>query len=205
MFSGLAPGALVILVLTIVISLIGLSNRALLDRMVFRPYYLVRRQEWDRLITSGFVHIDGMHLLFNMLSFFFFAFTLEQRAIGTVRFLALYIIGLVLSELDTWLKHRNNPQYASIGASGAVLAVMFAYIIYFPTSKLSLLILPIPVPAPIFAVLYLAYSWWQARQNGGRINHDAHFGGAIVGILFVLITDPGAVGRFLEVLPYIFS
>jgi membrane associated rhomboid family serine protease len=201
---GSGPGALVILVLTIVISVIGFKSPSLIDRMLFRPYYLVRKGEWDRLITSGFVHIDGMHLLFNMLSFFFFAFALE-RAIGTVRFLALYMVSLALSELGTWLKHRNNPQYASLGASGAVLAVMFAYIVYFPTSRLSLLFLPIPVPAPLFALLYLAYSWWQARQNGGRVNHDAHFGGAIFGLLFVLVTDPAAFAHFFEVLPYIFG
>ena len=204
MLGGFGPGALVIFILTIVISLIGFKSPTLIDRMLFRPYTLVRKNEWDRLITSGFVHMDGMHLLFNMLSFFFFAFTLE-RVIGTVSFLLLYVIGLALSELGTWLKHRNNPQYASLGASGAVLAVMFAYIIYFPTSKLSLLILPIPIPAPLFAVLYLAYSWWQAKQNSGRVNHDAHFGGALVGIGFVFVTDPGAIGRFFEVLPYLFS
>jgi membrane associated rhomboid family serine protease len=86
-----------------------------------------------------------------------------------------------------------------------VLAVMLAYIVYFPNSRLSLLILPIPVPAPLFAVLYLAYSWWQARQNGGRVNHDAHFGGAIVGLLFVVVTDPEAFSRFLGTLPYLFE
>jgi membrane associated rhomboid family serine protease len=202
--GGFGIGALAIFVATIVISLVGFKKPALIERMLFRPYYLVRKGEWDRLITSGFVHIDGMHLLFNMLSFFFFAFMLED-AIGTVRFLLLYMVSLALSELGTWVKHRNNPQYASLGASGAVLAVMFAYIVYFPTAKLSLLILPIPVPAPLFAVLYLIYSWWQARQNGGRVNHDAHFGGAIVGLLFVFVTDPDAVARFFEVLPYLFQ
>src|SRR3954453_321125 len=143
MLSEFRPGALVIFVLTIVISLIGFKSPTLIDRMLFRPYYLVRKGEWDRLITSGFVHMDLMHLLFNMLSFFFFAFTLENR-IGPVRFLLLYVVSLALSELGTWVKHRNNPQYASLGASGAVLAVMFAFIVYFPTSRLSLLILPIP-------------------------------------------------------------
>jgi membrane associated rhomboid family serine protease len=197
------PGALVIFVLTIVISAIGFRSPSLVDRMLFRPYYLVRKGEWDRLITSGFVHADLTHLLFNMLSYFFFAFMLE-RAIGTVRFLALYMISLALSELGTWLKHRNNPQYASLGASGAVLAVMFAYIVYFPTAKLGLLFIPIPVPAPLFALLYLAYSWWQSRRNGGRVNHDAHFGGAIFGLLFVLVTDPDAFGHFFEVLPQLF-
>jgi len=202
--GGFGLGALAILVATIVISAIGFKSPSLVDRMLFRPYYLVRKGEWDRLITSGFVHMDLMHLLFNMLSFFFFAFALENR-IGTVRFLLLYVVSLALSELGTWLKHRNDPQYASLGASGAVLAVMFAFIVYFPTSKLSLLILPIPVPAPLFAVLYLAYSWWQARQNGGRVNHDAHFGGAIVGLLFVVVTDPEAFSRFLGTLPYLFE
>jgi membrane associated rhomboid family serine protease len=202
--GGFGLGALAILVATIVISAIGFKSPSLVDRMLFRPYYLVRKAEWDRLITSGFVHMDLMHLLFNMLSFFFFAFALENR-IGTVRFLLLYVVSLALSELGTWVKHRNNPQYASLGASGAVLAVMFAFIVYFPTSKLSLLILPIPVPAPLFAVLYLAYSWWQARQNGGRVNHDAHFGGAIVGLLFVVVTDPEAFSRFLGTLPYLFE
>src|SRR6185312_17495416 len=145
MFFG--PGALVIFVLTIVISAIGFRSPTLVDRMLFRPYYLVRKGEWDRLITSGFVHADLTHLLFNMLSYFFFAFMLE-RAIGTVRFLALYMISLALSELGTWLKHRNNPQYASLGASGAVLAVMFAFIVYFPTSRISLFFIPIGIPAP---------------------------------------------------------
>ena len=79
---------------------------------------------------------------------------------------------------------------------------MFAFIVYSPMSTLSLLILPIPVPAPIFALLYLAYSWWQARQNGGRVNHDAHLGGAVVGLLFVLVTDPAAFAHFFEALPY---
>ncbi len=203
MFSGFGLGALAIFAATIIISIAGLKSPELINKMLFRPYFLVRNAEWHRLITSGFVHIDASHLLFNMISYFFFAFTLE-RIIGTTRFLVLYIVSLALSELGTWVKHRNDPQYASLGASGAVLAVMFAFIIYAPESRLSLLILPIPVPSPIFALLYLIYSWWQARQNGGRVNHDAHLGGAIVGILFVLVTDPAAFAHFFEVLPYLF-
>jgi len=191
MLGGIGPAAVVIMVVTIIVSLVGLKSPHVIEKTVLRPYWVTRRGEWERLITSGFVHGSGGHLFFNMLSFFFFAFPLE-RVIGSARFIILYFAGLVLSDLGTWYKHRNNPDYASLGASGAVLAVMFAYIVYFPSSSLYLFFVPVPIPAPLFAVGYLAYSWYQSRQNVGRINHDAHIGGAITGLLFVAVFDRGA-------------
>ena len=204
MFDRFGPGALAIMVATIVISFIGLNSSELRTRLIFWPYGLVRNHQWHRLITSGFVHADFGHLLFNMVSYYFFAFSLENT-IGTPRFVALYFVSLVLSELGTWIKHRNDPSYASLGASGAVLAVIFAFVLYYPTGSIGLFFIPIGIPAPLFALLYLAYSWWQSRQNGGRVNHDAHLGGALVGVLFVLVTDPEAFGHFFEVLPKMFG
>ena len=113
------------------------------SKTILRPYWLTRKGEWERLITSGFVHADFGHLIFNMITFYFFAFPLE-RVIGTARFVVLYFLGLVLSDLGTWYKHRNNPEYASLGASGAILAVLFASIVYFPDQ--SLFIIPDPDP-----------------------------------------------------------
>ncbi len=191
--------AAVIFGLTLVVSLFGLSRREVIDALLLRPYWLARNGEYHRLVTSGLVHADVGHLFFNMFTFFWFAFPLE-RVLGTWGFLALYLIGLVLSDLGTWIKHRNDPDYASLGASGAILAVLFAYIVYYPDSSLMLFPLPIPIPAPLFAVLYLAYSWWSSRQNRGRINHDAHIGGALTGMAFVAVTDPGAYRRLFEIL-----
>lgn len=186
--------------ITIVVSLLGLfAVPKLIEKSLLRPYYLMREREYARLITSGFVHADMGHLIFNMITFFFFAFPLEQH-IGGMRFVALYFIGMVLSEIGTCIKHRNNPQYASLGASGAILAVLFAYIVYFPDRSLIFLLLPVPIPAPLFAVLYLAYTWWSARQSKGRINHDAHLGGAITGLAFVAVTDPGAYRRVIDII-----
>ncbi|RPI14101.1 MAG: rhomboid family intramembrane serine protease, partial [Lysobacterales bacterium] len=173
--------ALVIFVVTIAASLAGLyAKPAIVERSLFRPYWFLRRREYATVVTSGFVHADLPHLLFNMVTFYFFAFPLE-RQIGPVRFAALYFLALVVSDFGTYFKHRNNPQYASLGASGAISAVLFAAVVYFPWMKLFIIPIPLPIPAPLFAVAYVAYSWYSARQARGRINHDAHLGGALFG------------------------
>lgn len=181
---------------TIGISLLGLFRvPAIIDACLFRPYYLVRKRQYATVVTSGLVHADIGHLLFNMFTFYFFAFPLE-RHIGTAPFAALYIIGLVASHGCTYFKHRNNPGYASLGASGAISAVLFAYIIYFPATTLMIMPLPIPIPAVLFAVGYVGYSYWASTHSHGRINHDAHLCGALSGLAFVALTNPAAFIEF---------
>ncbi len=192
-----APAAYSILLLTIGVSLLGLmAAPQVIDRNLLRPYWLLRNREYSTVITCGFIHADYGHLIFNGLTLFFFAPALEQR-IGTVMFIALYFIGLILSSLGTVYKHRKNPDYASLGASGAILAVLFAYIVYYPTSSIYLYF-ALPIPAPVFALLYLGYTWWASNNARGRVNHDAHLDGALTGLLFVAITDFGAWDRALH-------
>jgi membrane associated rhomboid family serine protease len=194
-------GALLIFATTIATSLIALfGSQRLLDRSLFRPYWFLRRRQYDTVIMSGFVHADLMHLLFNMLTFYFFAFDLERYYIGTTSFVALYLIGLLLSHLGTWYKHRNNPEYASLGASGAISAVLFAAVLYNPGGSLMILPIPVPIPAPLFAVLYLAYTYYASKNQTGRINHDAHLGGALTGLAYVALTDPGRYPAFFAAL-----
>jgi membrane associated rhomboid family serine protease len=190
--------AFVILVGTTVLSLLGLySAPQIIERNLFRPYWLLRRKQYQTVITSGLVHADLMHLIFNMMTFYFFAFPLE-RWIGAVRFALLYLTGLLVSHAGTYYKQRNNPEYASLGASGAISAVLFAAIVYNPHSSLFIIPIPVPIPAPLFALGYLAYSWYASKHPHGRINHDAHLGGAIAGLLFVALTDPAAYSRLME-------
>jgi membrane associated rhomboid family serine protease len=190
--------ALICFLVTIVASLAGLYLQPkIIERSLFRPYWLVRRRQYETLVTSGFVHADLAHLAFNMITFYFFAFPLEGQ-IGPARFAALYLIGLVVSDAGTYYKHRRDPDYASLGASGAISAVLFASIVYFPWQKLFIFPFPVPIPAPLFAIGYVAYSWYSARHPRGRINHDAHLGGALAGLAFVFLTDPGAYQRLLR-------
>lgn len=166
----------------------------LLESYLFRPYWVLRRRQYATLITSAFLHADLAHLLFNAFTFWAFAFPLERK-IGTAKFLALYAFGLVVSSIGTFIKHRNDDGYRTLGASGAILAVLFASIVYFPSQSIFILPIPVPIPAPLFALAYLAYSVYASRQGGGRINHDAHLGGAIAGIVFVVLADPQALAR----------
>ena len=197
MFQNGQIAAPLIMALTIGLSLLGLfRSPRIIDMCLFRPHYFLRKKQYDTMILSGFVHADVGHLLFNMFTFYFFAFPME-RFLGTVPFVILYFFGLIISHTCTWYKHRNNAGYASLGASGAISAVLFAYISYFPTSTLMIIPIPVPIPAFLFAIGYVGYSYWASIQSKGRINHDAHLCGAISGLVFVAITDPGAFARLL--------
>jgi membrane associated rhomboid family serine protease len=181
--------ALIILALTVLISVIGLFSPEVIERTVLRPYAIARGSSYPTLLTSGFVHADVGHLVFNLITYYSFAFGL-QRAVGDVRFAILYFCGLLVSNIGTCIKHRNEPNYASLGASGAILAVLFASIVYFPHQRLVILPLPIPIPAPLFAIAYLAFSYYSSGRAKDRINHDAHIFGALAGLAFVLVTAP---------------
>jgi membrane associated rhomboid family serine protease len=181
--------ALAILVVTIVVSVIGLGSPKVIERSLLRPYVVAQGSGYSGLLTSGFVHASVSHMIFNLITLYSFGFRLEG-VIGSFQFLALYFSALLISGIGTCIKHRNDPAYASLGASGAVLGVLFASIVYFPRQSLYILPLPVPIPAPLFAVGYLAYSWYSSRQARGQINHDAHIFGALTGLVFVLLTDP---------------
>lgn len=180
-------------------SVVAVLAPRVLERAVLRPYLIARGSSYWTLLTSGFVHADLAHLMFNLITFYSFAFTLE-RVIGTARFVSLYFCGLLASGIGTCIKHRNEPTYASLGASGAILAVLFASVVYFPRSRLFILPIPIPIPAPLFAIVYLAWSYYSSRNSKGRINHDAHIAGALTGIAFVALTDPQS---FVALLRYL--
>jgi membrane associated rhomboid family serine protease len=192
--------AAIILGVTVIVSLLGLwVAPGIIERNLFRPFWFLPRRQYWTAITSGFVHADLGHLLFNSLTYWFFAFPLE-RMIGSARFAALYFIGLVASDTGTYFKHRRDPDYACLGASGAILAVLFASIVYIPHQSIMIMPIPLPIPAPLFAIGYLAYSFYAARAQRGRINHDAHFYGALAGLAFVALTDPAAWERAARII-----
>jgi membrane associated rhomboid family serine protease len=157
----------------------------------------VGRGQFYRLLTSGFIHADYNHLIFNMLTLYFFGGPVEKimtGVIGKFGFLALYLGGIIISDIPSYIKHRNNSHYASLGASGGVSSVMFAFILFAPWTWFSF---P-PVPAIVYGVGYLVYCIYMGKKGGDNINHDAHFWGALFGIVFVLINSPEMASYFLD-------
>ncbi|PAW92551.1 rhomboid family intramembrane serine protease [Mucilaginibacter sp. MD40] len=177
-----APVASIIFAITLATSLWAFYNENLYGNLILNPYNVSRGYKVYTIITSGLIHKDWNHLFFNMLSYYFFAFQLEVM-LGHWQFGLLYVLSLILSDLPTIQKHRNDLWYNSLGASGAISAVIFSFILFEPTAQMGLLFLPIHIPAWIFGILYLVYCHYASKHARDNINHDAHFFGAISGII----------------------
>lgn len=194
---------LLLIIFTIAISMYAWNNPSVMDKLILNPYKVTKRKEYYRFVTSGFVHADWGHLLFNMLSLWFMGEGIEGLfgmlfgSSGTFYFLFLYIVGIVVSDIPTFLKHRNNSNYNSLGASGGVSAVIFAIILYAPLMRVCLY-LAICMPGFIFGLLFLGYSFYEAKKGRGYVNHDAHLYGAIFGLLFMAAVYPAAVPGFFQ-------
>ncbi|MBU43597.1 MAG: rhomboid family intramembrane serine protease [Spirochaetaceae bacterium] len=163
---------------------------------LFFPYQLARGQGIRGLIYSQFSHMGWGHLFFNMLTLFFFGRPMELVSPGVM--LLAYFLAAAGADLATYLFHKNDPDYATLGASGSVAGVLFCSIVYFPDQSIFIFPLPIPIPAPIFAVLYIVGSMMLARSERGSVNHEAHIGGAIIGFLVAAISSPAALSNFWD-------
>ena len=180
-----------IILITAVISITGFRNGKIVDDLIFWPPAITKKHQYYRFITCGLIHADYMHLIFNMLTLYFFGRIMEVYYMGMLGlqnyyYLALYIGALIVSNIPTFLKHRNDYNYRSLGASGAVSAVVFCFILLFPLQKLGLIFFPVMIPGFIFGSLYLVVSSILERRSRDNINHSAHIWGALYGVVFLI-------------------
>lgn len=199
------PLTISIIILTCLVSITGFSSPKIIDDLIFWPPAITKQRQYYRFITCGLIHADYMHLAFNMITLYFFGRIMEVFYMGELglphySFLVLYIGALIFSLLPTYFKHRNDYNYRSLGASGAVSAVIFAFILLEPWQTIYLFF--IPIPAILYALLFLGYSVYMSRKGGDIINHDAHFYGALFGIVFTIILRPQVVSVFLNELSH---
>lgn len=184
------PVTLILIALNVIFSLIGFSNAAILDKTIGWPYYSKREKQYYRFITSGFLHADWMHLFFNMFTLYFFGNNIElifkvYGLGGNAAYLSLYFFGLIASDIPSYLKHNNDYNYRSLGASGAVSAVVFAAIIFNPWGSIYLYG-ALKISAALYAVLYVVYCVYMGKKNQDNVNHDAHLWGSVFGLVFTL-------------------
>ncbi len=203
-YLQLTPVASVIFAFTLITSFYAFSNPEIYSRFILHPYSIYRdKKKYYTIITSGLIHKDWMHLLFNMITFYYFAFGLERilvaqsGVLGHFYFAIIYLLSLILSDIPTILQHKNSSHYYSLGASGAICAVLFSFILFQPKMMLGIFMI-IPMPAYLFAVLFLGYCVWASKQGQSGINHDAHLFGALSGLLLTILMYPWVILHFID-------
>lgn len=199
----------VILVITCVVSFVAFSNHDLINKLIFYPPAINHDKQWYRFFTCGLIHADIGHLAFNMISLFLFGEMVEKAfeqifdSNGELLYIIMYVSALAVCLLPTYTKQKENYSYRSLGASGAVSAVVFAGILLFPLNRIGILFIPPVIPGYIFGPIYLIASVYMGKKGGDNINHSAHFWGALYGIAFVIVmsvalTDFKPIDRFIQ-------
>jgi membrane associated rhomboid family serine protease len=190
---------LILVIITALISITGFSNQKIIDDLIFYPPAVTHRRQWYRFFSCGLIHADWGHLIFNMLALYLFGKNVEEGFVeligssGRYVYLLMYVSALLISLLPTYFKNKENYNYRSLGASGAVSAVIFAGLMLAPETEVYIFFIPIPIPGFIFAPLYLLISAIMDRKGNTNINHSAHIWGAIYGLAFVII-----LGRIID-------
>ncbi|NOX46911.1 MAG: rhomboid family intramembrane serine protease [Chlorobi bacterium] len=193
-----------IIAVSVVTSLVAFNRPDIFDKFKFNAYAINKHKEWYRFFTYGIIHADYMHLFINMFVLYSFGeivetlFGLNFGQQATLFYILLYVGGIVFSSLWDFGKHKNDSYYNAVGASGAVSAILFSSIILYPQGRIFLFFIPIGIPAPLFGLLYLAYSAYMAKKGTDNVGHSAHFWGAIYGIAFTIALKPSLVITFFE-------
>ena len=186
---------IILIIITCIISFITFNNEEIKSNLLFSPYQYVNYKKWWILISHGFIHADFLHLFFNMYVLYLFGRTLEfyfinSSELGGFYYIGFYLLGIIFSTLPSIFKHKNNPSYNSLGASGAVSSVVFAYIIIYPLRELGLILIPgLFLPGFIFGIFYLLAEHYLSKKQYSNIAHDAHISGSLFGVFFIVIYD----------------
>ena len=194
---------LIIILITVAASYYAWEKPELMYKWIMNPYTVQRKNQYERFITSGFIHQDWGHLFFNMFALYMFGSNIERvfsylfNESGIYIYLILYITAIIVSDIPTYLKYKNNVNYNSLGASGGVSAVIFASIIYFPTNDICIYYI-LCFPGFIMGIIYLIYTTYQAKRGADNINHDAHLYGALYGVAFAIISNPVVIITFRD-------
>lgn len=195
---------IIIVIITCLVSYRAFEDQQLRSRLAHIPYLESRQKEYYRMISSGFVHGGWVHLGINMFVLWQFGEIVEKtflvlfgEAVGRINYLLLYVFGVIFANIATFIKHKDNQSFASVGASGAVSAILFSYLIFAPWQNIYLYGI-LPIPTIIAAVAYVAYSSWASKNRRDHVDHDAHLYGAIFGFLFTIVLKPDLFNFFLE-------